>query len=756
MRIFRPEGLVAMRRMHFGGIAEKLAAASLLLAAAAICSLGQTLITNIPTQSYPTAVALNPATNKIYVANQASNSVTVIDGATHKTTTVLTGAGPNAVAINAVTNKIYVANLSGASVTVIDGATNKTSTVGTGVGPLAIAVNSVSNKIYVANYNSQSVTMIDGANNGATDINVGTRPYAIAVNSANNRIVVANSGSGDVSVIDGTTNTVKTVTVGADPRAIAINPVTNRIYVANWQSGSVSVINGATDSVTNITVNPQPVAVAVDPVRNKILVAGSGTNSATIIDGATLATTAIKAGGSPVAIDVNPITAKAYFANYIYDGTVTMVDEVSGATATSAVLGTYANAVAIDPLHNLMYVTRPFDNSVSVLAGAAADPLQFVPVTPCRIADTRNTPGPFGGPYLSGGTTRSFAVPQSACGIPETASAYALNVSVVPHAKSLGYLTIWPTGEAQPVISTLNTPDRRVKSNAAIVYAGAGGAVSVYVSDSTDVILDINGYFRTPASQTLQFYPVSPCRVVDTRKGSTQPQGLGSPSFAAMETRKLPVLSKSPCLQGLPRKPQAYSFNFAVVPTPAGQPLNYLTAWPSNELLPLVATLTNPTATIVANAAIVPADPVNGDISVFTYNSTDVIIDVNGYFAVPGTDGLSLYPLEPCRVLDTRTSGGAFTYVRKPPVNVAGSSCGIPANAQAYVFNATAIPVGALGYLTLWPDPDLPMPGVATLNATDGFIASNMAIIGNVDGKTDAYAYGTTYLVVDIGSYFAP
>src|SRR5689334_10606767 len=34
--------------------------------------------------------------------------------------------------------------------------------------------------------------------------------------------------------------------------------------------------------------------------------------------------------------------------------------------------------------------------------------LRFVPSTPCRIADTRNAAGPFGGPKMAGGTTRSF------------------------------------------------------------------------------------------------------------------------------------------------------------------------------------------------------------------------------------------------------------------------------------------------------------------------------------------------------------
>ena len=74
-------------------------------------------------------MAVNPVTNKIYVANTDSNNVTVIDGATNATTTVAAGAHPCAVAVNPVTNKIYVANHGSNNVTVIDGATNDTTTV---------------------------------------------------------------------------------------------------------------------------------------------------------------------------------------------------------------------------------------------------------------------------------------------------------------------------------------------------------------------------------------------------------------------------------------------------------------------------------------------------------------------------------------------------------------------------------------------------------------------------------------------------
>jgi hypothetical protein len=193
--------------------------------------------------------------------------------------------------------------------------------------------------------------------------------------------------------------------------------------------------------------------------------------------------------------------------------------------------------------------------------------------------------------------------------------------------------------------------------------------------------------------------------------------------------------------------------NFTVVPV-GGQPLGYLSVWPAGLRQPVVSTLNNPTATIVANAAIVPAGT-GGAIAVYPDQNTQLVIDINGYFAAPASGGLSLYPAAPCRVLDTRSTGGAFSGQRNPPVNVAASACNLPSTAQGYVFNATAIPVGSLGYLTLWADGDR-QPTASTLNAVDGAVTSNMAIVGNQDGKTDAYAYGLTQLLIDISSYFAP
>ena len=377
--------------------------------------------------------------------------------------------------------------------------------------------------------------------------------------------------------------------------------------------------------------------------------------------------------------------------------------------------------------------------------------LQFVPVTPCRLVDTRNPDGEFGGPPIQGGTFRNFAIPDNLnCGIPNTAAAYSLNVTVVPH-EPLGYLTIWPTGQQQPGVSTLNSLDGRVKANAAIVPAGANEAVSVFASNTTDVVLDIDGYFEPVSSSTLAFYTLPPCRVADTRQSSGYPQGLGAPSLAGGVARQFPILEASSC--NIPPSAAAYSLNFTAVPH---EPLGYLTVWPFGQSQPMVSTLNAPTGVTTANAAIVPAgtDP-EGSIEAFASNNTDLVIDINGYFAPAGPNGLSLYTVAPCRVLDTRPPNGNGQFVNELTVDVVGSVCAPPSTAQAYVFNATVVPPGPLGYLTLWPDGGM-QPGVSTLNAIDGAITSNMAIVPNSDGSTDAFASNLTQLILDISSYFAP
>jgi hypothetical protein len=130
-------------------------------------------------------------------------------------------------------------------------------------------------------------------------------------------------------------------------------------------------------------------------------------------------------------------------------------------------------------------------------APAAANGLTFFPVTPCRVADTRVAafPNGLGPPAMGPGVQRSFAVSSGNCGVPSGAGAYSLNMTALPRAPQLGIFSTWPTGISMPVVSTMNSYNGSVVANAAIVPAGIGGAISIYVSDAADVLFDVNGYF---------------------------------------------------------------------------------------------------------------------------------------------------------------------------------------------------------------------------------------------------------------------
>jgi DNA-binding beta-propeller fold protein YncE len=251
-----------------------------------------TTITDPNTNSLtPFAIAVNPATNKIYVANRVSDftagaspgNITEIDGATNSTTTITdpNAISPYSVAVNSATNKIYVANggdypgLNHGNITVIDGATNAITTLTdpNALAPRAVAVNEATNKIYVANGNDSAldgngrVTIIDGATNAISSVSDpnGSFPNAITVDSANNTIYVTNDGCyppadpctnpGFVTVINGVTNSVATLINpnASHSSAVAVNATTNKIYVTNG-SGNVTVIDGSATATSHIVL----------------------------------------------------------------------------------------------------------------------------------------------------------------------------------------------------------------------------------------------------------------------------------------------------------------------------------------------------------------------------------------------------------------------------------------------------------------------------------------------------------------------
>jgi hypothetical protein len=333
--------------------------------------------------------------------------------------------------------------------------------------------------------------------------------------------------------------------------------------------------------------------------------------------------------------------------------------------------------------------------------------------------------------------------------VPSTAKAYSLNVTVVPPG-FLGFVILWPSDQPMPWVSMLNDTDGRIKAGAAIVPAASNGAISVYATDATDVILDINGYFVDAVSNSsaLAFFPLPPCRVVETRWYN--PGSLRPPSMTAWQERSFPLLTTG-C--NIPTTAQAYSLNFTVVPK---MNIGFLAAWPTGMgSMPNVSTLNVSTGAVTANAAIVPAGA-SGAINVMATGDTDLVIDINGYFAPSSSpNDLSFYTVPPCRVRDTRQNTGLFS-TTPLSIDTTAAPCGIPPSAQAIVVNATVVPTPpGLGFLTLWPHGGA-VPNVSTLNASDGFITGNMAIVPTTSAVIDAYGSEPTQLVLDTTGYFAP
>jgi len=244
----------------------------------------------------PFGIGVNASTNRVYVANEDGNTVSVIDietGSPTENTVIATidvpVAFPRYVAVNPNTNCMYV-SAEGGGVAVIDGLTNTVvdqlsifATFGWGVG-----INPNTNKIYASHYDDTAALTVFSVSGGtqcsdfqyasssvslgscASSPKVACQGKDVAVNASTNRIYVANQDSDDVSVINGDTDTLETniplAGAGADqPHGVGMNPSTNRIYVGGKNSNNVVVINGADNSIMGtVTVGAQPEDVDVE------------------------------------------------------------------------------------------------------------------------------------------------------------------------------------------------------------------------------------------------------------------------------------------------------------------------------------------------------------------------------------------------------------------------------------------------------------------------------------------------------------
>jgi YVTN family beta-propeller protein len=324
---------------------------------------GQNIVASVPVGIFPTGVAVNRLTNRVYVANlvghhfpvfpiEIPNTVTVIDGETNTVVDeIVTGLDFQiGLAVDEVRNLIYVTTLDN-GVDVLDGKTDKViGNIPVSGEPAYVGINTLKKSVYVSNQFSSSLTIIDEDENDITaTVPLGggsnvSEPEGVAVDPFTNRIYVTNfKPAGVVWMIDGRTNTVgATIPVGSSPFGLAVNPLTRRVYVANSCAAepvftlcqSVSVIDEHSNKVkANIPVAGNPFHVAVDEVRDRIY-------SCDLLQ------------SPPVSFNLSMINGKK-----------------NKVERTVALPGAYCGGLAVDTFRNHVYLTDENTDSLTVLKG---------------------------------------------------------------------------------------------------------------------------------------------------------------------------------------------------------------------------------------------------------------------------------------------------------------------------------------------------------------------------------------------------
>ena len=172
------------------------------------------------------------------------------------------------------------------------------------------------------------------------------------------------------------------------------------------------------------------------------------------------------------------------------------------AGATHSAYATFFNLYGIDIAKDADGLARPQGSAFDMGAyeytpPPVVGPVRYYTLAPCRIVDTRNSTGPWGGPALQAQVSRSFTA-AGRCGVPGTARALSVNLTaVLPSAN--GHLRAHPDGTSTPPTSVLSFSAGRTRANSALVTLSPSGAIRVFngmPSGTVHFLLDVNGYFQ--------------------------------------------------------------------------------------------------------------------------------------------------------------------------------------------------------------------------------------------------------------------
>jgi YVTN family beta-propeller protein len=424
----------------------------------------------------PTAVFIDGATSRAYVANTSSNSLSVISAGilslpnNTSSQAVVShlplASAPSGVAYDPVGQRLYATNFLADTIAVLNPGTRAVvATWRTGTSPWTVAVDGTLRQLYSLNDGDGTLTTlstVDGRILKTT--NVG-RPVRVVKASPSSRRVFVTSAEA-LTVIDGNTlNVLATVTVGTRPVGIALDEANNRIYVANQQSGTISVVNATTFQVVDTFRPPlgNVWGLAIDPAARRLYVAIIKNTIADfggveVLNADTGAFVAQVACGAEM-VAVNSRTRTVYATDF--SGNAVSVIDGSGNAFSSAVpVGTSPRDLVVDETSGLVYVGNLGDGTVSIVDAAVTATAPTITAQPQSQTANVGASVTFS---VSAGGTAPFGYQWRKDGVPISgATSSTLTLSNVQTGNAGGYSVVVTNGVGS---ATSNTARLTVQDN---------------------------------------------------------------------------------------------------------------------------------------------------------------------------------------------------------------------------------------------------------------------------------------------------
>ncbi|MDX2033321.1 MAG: zinc-dependent metalloprotease family protein [Blastocatellia bacterium] len=308
----------------------------------------------------------------------------------------------------------------------------------------------------------------------------------------------------------------------------------------------------------------------------------------------------------------------------------------------------------------------------------------------------------------------------------------------------------------------------RIPAGSGLYTLPATGSYTIYANSLTageTGSYSLGTAVSPPTPAGLQFYPLArPIRLLDTR-ASASPNACNKPlaQIPGGTARTQPARGLCDGLT-IPANAAAITGNITTVQSGGG----FLTLYPSDVSRPTVANSNYGANEILNNVFTVGLGASDGAFKIYVTTNTDVVVDVTGYYAPPGTGGLYFHPLpRPVRLLETRAGlsgcyapGNPLPGATETTQQATGACAGltIPSNARAIVGNATTVSPQGTGaqFFTLFPA-DAARPLVASSNYSAGQVMNAPFTVGlSSTGAFKIHPTTQTHLVIDVTGYYSP